>query len=371
MEGRIANRSIQPCEFVTRKAVSIINKAKRPVIIAGFGAQEQGDKLLKLARRIGSPIVSTFRGKGVIDEDNELYAGSHGTIGSTAAAALVGRSDLLIVVGSSFSDNTQIPEKQTVQIDIDPTMIARKYPVAVGLWGNSADVLPKLANMVKQKSNESYLAEIRKLKKEWLDILAVEVDAESSPLRPQYIIKTINDNIDNNAVVSLDVGENAWWFGRNFWMKQDQKILLSGSLASMGFGLPGALTAKLVYPDRQVLCITGDGGFAMVMGDFLTAVKYNLPVKVFLFNNSQLGMIMQEQKVENYPNWQTELHNCDFAAYARNCGGIGIKVTRPEELEDAVKKALAADKPVIVDIDTDSRRFVDRAGKDEGKNNTA
>jgi pyruvate oxidase/acetolactate synthase-1/2/3 large subunit len=358
MEGRITNRNIQPCEFVMQKAISIINKSKRPVIIAGFGAQDQGDKLLKLARRIGSPIVSTFRGKGVIDEDNELYVGSHGTIGSTAAAKLVEKSDLLIVIGSSFSDKTQIPEKKTIQIDIDPVVIARRYPVEVGLWGNSAEVLPKLTVMVKQKDNTIYLAEIRRLKKEWLDILSREIDAELSPLRPQYIMKVLNENIGSDAVISIDVGENAWWFGRNFWMKQSQKIILSGSLASMGFGLPGALAAQLVYPERPVVCITGDGGFSMVMGDFLTAVKYGLPVKVFLFNNSQLGMIMQEQKVENYPNWQTELHNCDFAEYARNCGGIGIKVNKPEELEKAVKKAMAADKPVIVDINTDPRRFI-------------
>jgi len=368
MEGRIVNRNIQPCEFVIQKAISIVNKSKRPVIIAGFGAQEQGDKLLKLARRIGSPIVSTFRGKGVIDEDNELYVGSHGTIGSTAAAELVKKSDLLIVIGSSFSDNTQIPEKKTIQIDIDPMMIARKYPVEVGLWGNSADVVPKLTYMVKQKDNAIYLAEIRELKKEWLDMLDGEINTESSPLRPQYIIKILNENIDSNAAISLDVGENAWWFGRNFWMKQNQKVILSGSLASMGFGLPGALAAKLVYPDKQVVCITGDGGFAMVMGDFLTAVKYSLPIKVFLFNNSQLGMIMQEQKVENYPNWQTSLHNCDFAEYARNCGGIGIRVTKPEELKDAVKNALAADKPVIVDINTDPRRFMKK--EINGKENT-
>jgi pyruvate oxidase/acetolactate synthase-1/2/3 large subunit len=367
MENRIVNRSIQPCEFVIQKAVSIINKSKRPVIIAGFGAQEQGDKLLKLATKIDSPIVSTFRGKGVIDEDNELYVGSHGTIGSTAAAALVDKGDLLIVVGSSFSDKTQIPEKKTIQIDIDPMMIARKYPVEVGLWGNSADVLPKLTGKVKQKRNNLYLSEIRKLKKEWQNILAGEAKADLIPLRPQYIIKMLNEKTDSDAIFSVDVGENAWWFGRNFWMKQNQKVILSGSLASMGFGLPGALAAKLVYPDRQVICITGDGGFAMVMGDFLTAVKYNLPIKVLLFNNSQLGMIMQEQKVENYPNWQTELHNCDFAEYARNCGGIGIRVTKPEELENAIRRALASDKPVIVDINTDPRRFMDKTSPDKTK----
>ena len=133
---------------------------------------------------------------------------------------------------------------------------------------------------------------------------------------------------------------------------------MSGYLASMGAGLPGALAAQLIYPEKQVVCITGDGGFSMVMGDFLTAVKYKLPVKVFLFNNKQLAMIMQEQKVEVYPNWQTDLYNCDFADYAKNCGGIGIKVTDPKDLPAAVEKALSINKPVIVDIDTDPRRFI-------------
>jgi thiamine pyrophosphate-dependent acetolactate synthase large subunit-like protein len=178
------------------------------------------------------------------------------------------------------------------------------------------------------------------------------------PIRPQYIIKALNDKAAANAVISLDVGDNGWWFGRNFSMTRTQQMVMSGYLASMGTGLPGAMAAQLAFPGRQVICITGDGGFTMVMGDFLTAVKYQLPVKVFLLNNRQLGMIMQEQKVENYPNWQTELHNCDFAAYASNCGGQGIKVTKPGELEAAVDQALADSGPVIVDINTDPRRFI-------------
>ena len=150
--------------------------------------------------------------------------------------------------------------------------------------------------------------------------------------------------ISDDAIISLDVGENGWWFGRNFWMKKTQKMIMSGYIASMGSGLPGALAAQLIYPEKEVICITGDGGFVMVMGDFLTAVKYKLPVKVFLFNNKQLGMIMQEQKVEKYPNWQTDLHNCDFAEYAENCGGVGIKVMNPEDLAAATEKALSINK---------------------------
>ena len=358
MQGRIPNRNILQCDHLIKDAASVINNAKRPVIISGFGAIGQGVKLLQLAKKISSPIATTFRGKGVIDEDNELYVGSHGTIGSTAAARLVRESDLLIVIGSSFSDMTQIPQKRIIQIDMDPMMIAKNYPVEVGLWGNSAELIPKLTEAVKNKPNTEYLAEITILKGEWVSQLMREADASRTPIRPQYIIKVLNDRISSDAVISLDVGENSWWFGRNFWMKQTQKMVMSGYLASMGAGLPGAMAAQIAYPDKQVVCITGDGGFSMVMGDFLTAVKYELPVKVILFNNKQLGMIMQEQKVENYHNWQTDLYNCDFAEFARNCGGIGIKVTDPKELDRSIENALSSDKPVIVDIATDPRRFI-------------
>ena len=357
-EGRIPNRAISSSDYLIKQAALAVDMAERPVIISGFGALGQGEELLKLAAKISAPIVTTFRGKGVIDEDNGLYVGSHGTIASTAAAELVRKADLLIVIGASYSDMTKIPEKKTVQIDIDPMMIAKNYPVEVGLWGNSSELIPKLKEAVKTKKNSSYMAEIRKLKRDWLKQLEKEADPAKSPVRPQYIIKVLNDKLPEDCVISLDIGENGWWFGRNFFMKKTQKMVMSGYLASMGAGLPGALAAKLAYPDRQVVCITGDGGFSMVMADFLTAVKNKLPIKIFLFNNRHLGMIMQEQKVEGYPNWQTDLYNCDFAAYARECGGIGIKVNKAGELPAAVDKALASDQPVIVDIETDPRRFI-------------
>jgi thiamine pyrophosphate-dependent acetolactate synthase large subunit-like protein len=140
-------------------------------------------------------------------------------------------------------------------------------------------------------------------------------------------------------------------------MKKTQKLVMSGTLATMGFGLPGALAAALAYPERQIVCLTGDGGLTMVLGDFLTALKYNLPVKVFVMNNKHLGMIMQEQKVEGYEGWQTDLFDYNFADFAEHSGGLGIKVTEPSELEAAVDKALKAAKPTIVDIDTDPKRF--------------
>ena len=358
LEGRMPNIAFAQNDALIEKAARTIDTAERPAIIAGFGAMGQGTKLLKLATKISAPITTTFRAKGIIDEDNTLYAGSHGGIGSTAAATLVRKADLLIVIGSSFSELTQIPEKKTVQIDINMKMIAKNYPVEVGLLGNSAVLIPKLTEKVKEKRNTTYLNEIAQLKQEWLKQLQREADPSSKPIRPPYVMKVLNEKIADDAVISLDVGENCWWFGRNFQMKKTQKMVMSGYLASMGSGLPGGMAAALAYPDRQIVCIAGDGGFSMVMEDFLTVLKYQMPVKVFVLNNQSLGMIKQEQKVEGYPVWQTELYNYNFADFAEHSGGIGIKVTDPSELEAAVDKALSTKKPVIVDIDTDPRRFI-------------
>jgi pyruvate oxidase len=357
-EGRMPNLAYGQEEWVVEKAAKVVDQAVRPVILAGFGARGQGNKLLKLASKISAPIIATFRAKGVVDENESLYVGCHGGIGSTAAAELMGKADLLIAIGSSFSDLSLIPQKKTVQIDINPLMIARRYPVEVGLIGNSAVLIPKLTEKVMEKQNADYLAEIVRLKQEWLNQLEKEADATAKPIRPQFIIKVLNEKIADDAVISLDVGENCWWFGRNFMMRKSQKMVMSGTLATMGFGLPGAMAAALAYPDRQIVCLTGDGGLSMVLGDFLTALKYQLPIKVFVMNNKRLGMIMQEQKVEGYADWQTDLYDFSFADFAEHSGGVGIKVTEPSELEAAVDKALSATKPVIVDIDTDPRRFL-------------
>jgi pyruvate oxidase len=357
-EGRMPNLAYGQEEYVVEKAAKVVDQAARPVILAGFGCRGQGNKLLKLAKKISAPIITTFRAKGVVDEHEPLDVGCHGGVGSTAAAELMQKADLLIAIGASFSDLSLIPQKKTVQIDINPLMIARRYPVEVGLLGNSAVLIPKLTDKVQPKQNACYLAEVANLKQAWLKQLEKEADSNMKPIRPPYIIKVLNDKLADDAVVSLDVGENCWWFGRNFMMKKTQKLVMSGILATMGFGLPGAMAAALAYPNRQIVCLTGDGGLTMVLGDFLTALKYQLPVKVFVMNNKRLGMIMQEQKVEGYEGWQTDLYDYSFADFAEHSGGLGIKVTEPKDLPAAVDKALSANKPTIVDIDTDPRRFL-------------
>jgi pyruvate oxidase len=356
-EGRIPSLAFAVEDTLIQKAALLIDEAERPVLVAGFGARGQGNKLHVLADKISAPIVTTLRAKGVLDESYPLCAGVHGGLGSTASAELVRKADLLVVIGSSFSDMTLLPQKKTVQIDINMKNIARKYPVEVGLLGNSAIIIPRLTDRVVERHDREYLAEIAQLKEAWLDQIAREADSKAKPIRPPYIMKVFTEKLADDAVISLDVGENCWWFGRNFQMKKTQKMVMSGLLGSMGFGLPGAIAAALAYPNRQIVCITGDGGFTMVMADFITTLKYKLPVKVFVMNNRSLGMIMQEQKVEGYETWQTELHDYSFAEFALNAGGLGYRVTEPDQLASTVDKALASTKPAIVDIETDPRRF--------------
>ncbi|MGD6851500.1 MAG: thiamine pyrophosphate-binding protein [Candidatus Bathyarchaeia archaeon] len=356
-EGRLPNLAYGQEDWVIEKAAKVVDGSTRPLVLIGFGCRGQGTKVTALAIKLGAPIISTFRAKGFVDADEPLYVGCHGGIGSTAAGVLMEKTDLLIAVGVSFSDLSQIPHKRMVQIDINPLMIARRFPAEVSLLGNSAVLIPKLTEKVAKKNNADYVAEIGRLKKAWLDQLEREADANAKPIRAPYIIKVLNQKVAADAVISLDVGENCWWFGRNFNMKRTQKLVMSGNLATMGFGLPGALAAALAYPERQTICITGDGGLTMVLGDFLTALKYELPIKVFVINNKHLGMILQEQKVEGYERWQTELHDYSFADFAEHSGGLGIKVTEPADLEVAVDRALQAKEPAIVDIDTDPRRF--------------
>ena len=245
--------------------------------------------------------------------------------------------------------------KALVQVEIDPLKIG-KIPFTVALWGNCSLVLPKLVDAVQMKKNDSVIKEIAEMKKKWFEQLQKEADPTATPLRPPFIMKILSYVLPDDAIISIDVGENGWWFGRNFKINH-QRFVMSGYLGSMGFGLPGALAAKLAFPDNTVVCITGDGGFSMAMADFVTAVKYDLPMIVVVLNNKQLAMIQVEQKIEGYQNYGTDLLNPDFASYADACGGVGLKVSKPEDFLKVVKQALEIKKPVLIDVATDPKRF--------------
>jgi pyruvate oxidase len=337
-------------------AAAAITRAEKIVIIAGWGAYDAADEVVRLAETLQAPIVSTYRAKGFLPEDHEWLVGILGSVGSPGARRLVEEADLLITLGVGFSKYTNVPvTKPMVQVDTDPIKLG-KSPVSIPLWGNCRLVLPLLIPKLQARTPAGMLDAIAVMKREWDAHRDDEADPVAVPVRPPYIMQVLNETIPKDAVIVIDVGEVQWWFGRNFRMKR-QRFAMSGYLGTMGFGLPGAIAAKLAYPEKTVFCITGDGGFSMAMMDFVTAVKYDLPMVVVVFNNHQLGMIQVEQMMEQYPNYATDLLNPDFAAYADACGGVGIRVEKPGELRGAVERAMALNRPVIVDVETDPNRF--------------
>lgn len=355
-ETCISRPHIVPDDRELAGVAAAIDRAVRPVIIAGWGAYGDGGAIVALAEKIRAPILTTYRAKGILPEDHPRVMGILGSVGSPQARTLVNGADLLITLGVGFSKFTNIPlDKPVIQVDINPVRLG-KGPLALPLWGNCALTIPRITARVAKKKGEDILPALARMKQEWQEQLDREADPDAVPVRPPFIMKVLTETIPEDAVITVDVGENQWWFGRNFRMKR-QRFAMSGYLATMGFGFPAAIAAKLAYPEKQVVCITGDGGFSQAMSDFVTTVKYGLPMVVVVLNNHQLGMIQVEQLTEHYPNYATDLLNPDFAAYAEACGGAGITVKKPGDLKGALTRAMSLNVPVIIDVDTDPIRF--------------
>ena len=355
-ETSLKSLGIVPGKSELDRAAAAVNRSERPVIIAGWGAFGEGEAVIALAEKIQAPVLTTYRAKGIIPEDHPWVMGVLGSVGSPQARALVDGADLIITLGAGFSRFTNIPtDRLLVQVDTNPVRLG-KGPRTVSLWGSCNLTIPEIAARVEPRAGTEVPRKLAAMKREWEDQLDREADPTAIPIRPPYIMKVLSEVIPADAVITVDVGENQWWFGRNFRMKR-QRFAMSGYLATMGFGFPAAIAAKLGYPEKPVFCITGDGGFSQSMSDFVTAVKYHLPMTVVILNNRQLAMIQVEQLTENYPNFGTDLLNPDFAAYAEACGGTGIRVTDPADLQRALEDAMGRDRPAIVDIETDPRRI--------------
>lgn len=355
-ESRLEGFPVMPPATEIRRAAERINRAGKPVIIVGWGAYGNGELIGRMATCIKAPILTTFRAKGILPDNHPWIFGILGNVGAPAARSLAESADLLIILGAGFSKMTSIPlDIPMVQVDIDPLKLGKGQD-CLPIWGNCSHVLPELLPLLADRDDESVQRQLLAMKRDWYEQLRLEADENAVPVRPPYIMKILSEVIPADGIISIDVGENGWWFGRNFQTK-GQNMIMSGYLATMGFALPGAIAAKIACPERQVFCITGDGGFGMTMAEFLTAVKYELPMVVVILNNHQLGMIQVEQMMEHYPNFGTDLHNPDFSRFAESCGGAGFRVDSPADLKDTLIRAGKSGLPSIVDIETDKRRF--------------
>ena len=361
-DGRVALADIAPAEEVIDDAVSLIKKAKRPIIIVGYGARDAMADVISLAENLNSPILTTFKAKGQIPDNHPLAAGVLGRSGTPVASWFMNECDLIVAFGSSFSNHTGItPKRPIIQVDFDRMTLGKFHGVTVPVWaeiGVTARILA--AELPEQTATVDQRAELAERWSIWRDekISRLE-DDQGNGLNSAIVFAALSTAVPGNAIIAVDVGNNTYSFGRYFEC-QDQRILMSGYLGSIGFSFSAAMGAwaatqdQEAFKDRQVVSVSGDGGFGQYMGDFNTAVKYNMNITHVLLNNSQLGKISKEQRAGEWPVWQTSLQNPSFAAYANLCGGKGFRVTKPEKLAAAIDAALTYDGPSLVEIITDA-----------------
>ncbi|MBE8221372.1 MAG: Rieske 2Fe-2S domain-containing protein [Bdellovibrionales bacterium] len=356
-KGRLPNMKIAPATESLNAAIETIKKSKRPLIIVGYGARNFMTDIIKYAETLNAAVITTFKAKGQISDTHPLAGGVLGRSGTPVASWLMNESDLLIVLGSSFSNHTGITAKKTiVQVDFDPMQIGKFHPVDIPVLGDIGVVVKSLTKVTESKN-----VDVKKEVSERWDIWKAEKASRAKDDRKKGVasaalFKTLQEKIPEDAVIPVDVGNNAYSFGRYFECKK-QTILMSGYLGSIGFAFPAAMGAwAAVKGKRKVVSISGDGGFGQYMNELTTAVKYKMNITHILLNNSELGKISKEQLAGEWNVWQTSLHNPNFAKYAENCGALGIQVNNINELDSALEKALKYTQgPSLIEVITDSK----------------
>ena len=359
-KGRMADTSITPSPASLKKAIKAINAAKRPMIIVGYGAQSFMPSVLKFANKIAAPIATTFKAKGQISDHHELAAGVLGRSGTPIASWFMNECDLILALGASFSKHTGIEKsKPIIQIDFDPKQLGRFHPIDIPIYGDINHSIKALMPELKRKAKKKVISEVADRWYIWREEKASRrADDLGKGLSSAVIFDITSHLVPDDAIISVDVGNNTYSFGRYFESK-GQRVLMSGYLGSIGFSFPAAMGAwaatqdQPAYKGRKVISISGDGGFGQYAMEFTTAVKYGMNITHILLNNSQLGKISKEQRAGDWDVWQTDLVNLNFAGFARACGGHGKRVTKIEQLESALKEALTYNGPSIVEIISD------------------
>lgn len=360
--GRVADASIAPPGSAVNAAVDAIKGARRPIIVVGYGARYAMAEVTALAERLGAPVLTTFKAKGQIADDHPLAAGVLGRSGTPIASWFMNECDLILALGSSFSNHTGIEKsKPIIQVDFDRMALGKFHPVAVPVWGEIGTTTRILTMLLKDKSETvDQRAEVAERWRLWrAEKQSRRADDRGKGLNAAMVFDALSRLVPADAVIPVDVGNNTYSFGRYFECR-GQSVLMSGYLGSIGFGFPAALGAWAATQDfeehrgRKVVSISGDGGFGQYLAEFTTAVKYGMNITHVLLNNGQLGKITKEQRAGEWEVWQTDLVNPSFAAFAELCGGLGLKVSTPETLEAAIAQALAYDGPSLVEVVTDA-----------------
>ncbi|MCE7984368.1 MAG: pyruvate oxidase [Caldilinea sp. CFX5] len=346
-----------PDEQALHRAAQLLNGGEKVAMLVGAGALGATDELEQVADKLGAPIIKALLGKAAVPDDSPFTTGGIGLLGTAPSEEALQNCDTLLLVGTSFPYIEFYPKPEqarAVQIDLDPMRIGLRYPVEVGLVGDSRQTLLHLLPLLQRQEKRSFLEQAQKGMKAWWQTMAERGTREDKPMKPQVVAHELGKRLRNDAIVSCDSGTITTWWARHVPVKRGQMHSLSGNLASMANGLPYALAAQIAYPNRQCVAFIGDGGFSMLMADFSTAVKYKLPIKVVIIKNNTLGQIKWEQMVFlGNPEYGVTLEPIDFAAFAHACGGVGFTIEDPAQCGAILDQALNTPGPVIIEAVVD------------------
>ncbi|GAA2218707.1 thiamine pyrophosphate-dependent enzyme [Micromonospora olivasterospora] len=338
------------------RAAEVLNAGRKVAMLVGIGARGARDEVLAVAEKLASPVVKTLPGKMVVPDDHPLTTGGLGLLGTRPSEELMEECDTLLMVGTSFPYGKYLPspgQARVVQIDVDASLVGLRLPVDAAVTADARLALRQLLPMLQAHSDRSFLEKYQRARDTWRAEMVSLQDPSRHPVAPQYLMSCVDAAASSDAILTCDSGTIATWAARHWTIRGDREFYLSGNLATMAPGLPYAIAMQRAYPGRQVIAFVGDGGFAMLMAEFLTAVRHELPIKVVINNNNSYGQILWEQIVLGYPEYAVRHRQpeADFAAWARACGGYGVKVTDPKALPGAVREALAHPGPALVDCD--------------------
>ena len=347
-----AQSSAHPNAALIRKAADIINASSRVAILAGRGALHCREEVSELAERVGGPVVKPLLGKAVLPDRSPYTTGGIGLLGTAPSMDVMEDCDTLIMIGTSFPYMEFLPkpgQAKCVQIEIDAARVGLRHQVDVGLVGDSKAILTELLPLLDVNKKKKFLKEAQENMEDWNKLMEERGTRTSMPMKPQVVTYNLNKLLDDDAIVSSDSGTIATWTARYIEMRGSMMFSLSGSLATMANGLPYSIGAAAAFPGRQVVCVVGDGGLTMLMGEIATLVKYNLPVKVIVIKNNVLGQIKWEQMIlEGNPEFGVELQPIDFAKVAEACGAAGYTIERPEDAERVLTDALRHNGPAVI-----------------------
>ncbi len=352
-----------PDRGLLEDAANILNSGRKIVLLVGQGALSAGDEVIQVAEKLEAPVVKALLGKAVIPDDHPVCIGGLGLLGTEPATDAMNEADTLLMVGTSFPYIDYLPkpgQARGIQIDIKPNNIGLRYPVEIGLVGDSKLVLSELLPLLQQRSEteRGFLKSKQDAMVDWNKLLKEQSSRTDKPIKPQVIADAVSELLEDNAIISVDCGTNTSWAAQYINIRKGMKFSLSGTLATMACGLPYAIAAQIAFPDRQCIAFVGDGGFTMLMGEFATAVQYNLPIKIIVIKNNTLGMIRWEQMAFlGNPEYGVEFTPIDFVKFAEACGGIGYAIKEPDEISSIMEQAMKMDKdrrkPVIIEASVD------------------